>query len=160
VVISGVGPVDVNGNLTVNPQTTTTYVCVATSSNPALPPASANLTETVNSAGSTPTGSGTCNVTFDLTGQTTPLTVCQTIYRTDYLNLGQAEADTNQPIGFVITSENIQAAVLTPAPASPTGTVQLSSTFGDYFFDITATDSTGKALKARVDLQFVKTSIR
>ncbi len=158
--ISGVGPVDTNGNLTVSPQATTTYVCVATSSNPSLPSASANLTVTVTPATTAPTGTGSCNITFDLTGATTPLTVCQTIYRTDTLNLGQALGDPNQPLAFSVTSENIQAAVLTPSPTSATASVQLSTTFGDYFFDIVATDTTGKTLKARVDYQFVKTTIR
>ena len=158
--ISGVGPVDTNGNLTVSPQATTTYVCVATSSNPSLPSASANLTVTVTPATTTPTGTGSCNITFDLTGATTPLTVCQTIYRTDTLNLGQALGDPNQPLAFTVTSENIQAAVLTPSPTSATATVQLSTAFGDYFFDIVATDTTGKMLKARVDYQFVKTTVR
>jgi hypothetical protein len=159
-VISGVGPVDVNGNLTVTPQTTTTYVCVATSSNPALPPASANLTVTVTPATTLPMGTGTCVVAFDITGATTPMTTCQTIYRSNNLNLTEALADTNSPLTFVVTSENIQAAVLPASPTSATDTVQLSSTFGDYFFDIVATDSTGKQLKARVDLQFVKTTVR
>ena len=160
VVISGVGPVDVNGNLTVNPQITTTYVCVATSSNPALPPASANLTVTVNGTSTSPAGMGTCVVTFDLTGATTPVTTCQTIYRNNNLNLSEALGDPNQPLAFNVTSENIQAAVLTPNPTNATALVQLSTLFGDYYFDVTATDSTGKALKARVDLQFVKTTVR
>jgi len=160
VVISGVGPVDVNGNLTVNPQITTTYVCVATSSNPALPPASANLTVTVNGTSTSPAGMGTCVVTFDLTGATTPVTACQTIYRNNNLNLSEALGDPNQPLAFNVTSENIQAAVLTPNPTNATALVQLSTLFGDYYFDVTATDSTGKALKARVDLQFVKTTVR
>ena len=160
VVISGVGPVDTNGNLTVNPQVTTTYVCVATSSNPSIPSASANLTITVNAIGTSPSGTGSCVVTFDLTGATTPMTTCQTIYRTDNLNLSQALADPNQPLAFNVTSENVQAAVLTPNPTTGTASVQLSTTFGDYFFDVAATDSMGKVLRARVDLQFEKTSIR
>jgi hypothetical protein len=160
VVISGVGPVAANGTLTVNPQATTTYVCVATSSNPQVPPASANLLETVNTPGTTPTGTGNCVVTFDLTGNTTPMTTCQTINRTNNLNLGQAEGDPNQPITFTVSSEQVTAAVQTPVTNSPTVTVQLSETFEDYFFDVVATDSLGNNLKARVDLKFVKTTVQ
>ncbi len=54
-VISGVGPVSTSGTLTVYPQATTTYVCVATPNNPSQAAASANLTITVTPSSTGPT---------------------------------------------------------------------------------------------------------
>jgi hypothetical protein len=164
VVISGVGPVDANGNRTVNPTTTTTYVCVAVGTNPAQQ-ASANLTVPV-STGSTG-GGGTGPVisisspNASCVGPVQPsngaTTVCQTVVRTIQLNL-TATSTNNSPVSFTVTSRNTSSVVLNPNSSMPT--VQLSELFGDYFFDVVATDANGNTSTATVDVQLVVTRVR
>jgi hypothetical protein len=160
VAISGVGVVNQNGQIVVNPQATTTYVCVATGSNGAQ--ASANLTVPVT----TPTG-GTPPVVVvgGLSGATcTPAsgggtTICQTVVRTVQLDLtGSTSAAGAGPLTFFTQSRNSSAVVLNPT--SPTPNVQLSELFGDYFFDITVTDSKGNKTTVTVDVQLVVTRVR
>lgn len=161
VVISGIGPVDSNGNLTVNPQTTTTYVCVAVNS--IGHQVSKNLTVPVTPpGGGTPggpivvvvSGSAACNpsVGSNLT------TTCQSVVRLVDLNFtGSTSPLGNTPITFNTTSRSTSAVVLNPNSATPS--VQLAELFGDYFFDVTATDSKGNVTHAVVDIQYVKTGI-
>ena len=159
VIISGVGPVDTNGNITVNPTTQTTYVCVAVGTNPTQQ-ASANLTVPVGSSTVTTSGGpvivvDSSNATCGATAGTT--TVCQTIYRIVTLDL-TGTTSPNTPVSFSVSSRQTTAVVLNPT--SSTVQVQLSELFGDYFFDVTATDSKGLTSTATVDLQYVRTSVR
>ena len=159
VVISGVGPVDKNGNITVNPQTQTTYVCVAVGQNPAQQ-ASANLTVPVGTTGTT-MGTGPVisinagsSANCYLVGQQT---VCETIVRTVTLNLSATTSATG-PVTFNTVSLNTSSAVLNPSSTTPT--VQLSELFGDYFFNVTATDSLGHTTTSTVDVRLVVTRVR
>ena len=162
VVISGVGPVDSSGNLTVNPQATTTYVCVAVNS--IGHQTSKNLTVPVGSPGGggnpggpivvVVSGSAVCNP--GLGSNTT--TTCQTVVRLLDLNYtGSSSPLGNTPLTFNTTSRSVQAVVLNPNSATPS--VQLSELFGDYLFDVTVTDSKGNKTTAVVDVQYVKTGI-
>jgi len=154
VVISGVGNTDANGNLTVNPTTTTTYVCVAINSAGAQ--VSKNLTVPVNpsSGGGTPptvvvSGPG-CTVSGNLT-------ICQTANRQVTLDLtGSSSSAGNTPLTFLTVSNELSAAVLNPTSAHPS--VQLAELAGDYFFSITVTDSKGNSTTATVDLRLTNTS--
>jgi len=162
VVISGVGPVDSNGNLTVNPQATTTYVCVAVNS--VGKQVSKNLTVPVTTPGGggnpgapiiiVVSGSAVCspNVGSNLT------TTCQSVVRLVDLNFtGSTSPLGNTPLTFFTTSRSTSAVVLNPSSANPS--VQLAELFGDYLFDVTATDSKGNQSHAVVDIQYVKTGI-
>lgn len=159
VVISGVGPVDANGNLTVNPTATTTYVCVAVGGNGQQ--ASANLTVPVNPVtvvGPGPTvvilaSSGACSP-----GTATLATVCETVVRTVTLDLTRTtSAAGNNPLTFQVTSRNTAAVVLNPTSSTPI--VQLSELFGDYFFDVTVTDSRGNRTTVALDVRLVVTRV-
>lgn len=155
VVISGVGNVDASGNITVNPTTTTTYVCVAINS--ANAQVSKNLTVPVNptsgGGGTPPTvvihGPG-CTVSGTLT-------VCQTLQRQVTLDLtGSTSPSGNTPLTYLTTSENLNAAVIGATSAHPI--VQLDQSFGDYYFTITVTDSKGNTATATLDIQLATTS--
>jgi hypothetical protein len=156
VTISGVGDVNASGSITVNPQTTTTYTCVAVSSTGAQ--ASQSLTVPVTPAVGTPpviivTSSAANCVTTAVVGGTT---TCQTVVRLLDLNLsGSSSPAGNNPLTFFTTSRNIAAVVLNPT--SPTPSVQLSESFGDYFFDVVITDSKGNKATATIDVQYVRT---
>jgi hypothetical protein len=156
VTISGVGDVDANGNITVNPQTSTTYTCVAVSSSGAQ--ASQSLTVPVNTSGGGGTvpviivSSGAANcVTSVVVGGTT---TCQTVVRLLDLNLGGSSSPAgNNPLTFYTTSRNTAAVVLNPTSATPS--VQLSEGLGDYFFDVVVTDSKGNKATATIDIRYV-----
>jgi len=154
VVISGVGNVGANGNLTVNPTTTSTYVCVAINSAGAQ--VAKNLTVPVGpaSGGGTPptvvvSGPG-CTVSGTLT-------VCQTAIRQVTLNLSGSSSPTgNNPLTFLTASNNLSSAVLGSATSHPS--VQLAELAGDYFFTVTVTDSKGNSTTVTVDLRLTTTS--
>ena len=154
VVISGVGTVDANGNLTVNPTTTTTYVCVAINSAGAQ--VAKNLTVPVNpsSGGGTPptvvvSGPG-CTVMGTIT-------VCDTLVRQLTLDLSSSNSPSgNNPLTFSTTSGTLSAAVLGANTSHPT--VQLAQTYGDYFFTVTVTDSKGNATTETVDIRLLVTT--
>lgn len=154
VVISGVGNVDASGNLTVNPTTTTTYVCVAINS--AGGQVAKNLTVPVNptSGGGTPP-----TVVVHGPGCTTSgtITVCQTLSRQITLDLSASSSPQgNTPLTYLTTSGSLSAAVLSATTAHPI--VQLSQTFGDYFFTVTVTDSKGNTATATLDIMLATTS--
>jgi hypothetical protein len=159
VIISGVGPVDKNGNITVNPTVQTTYVCVAVGNNPAQQ-ASANLTVPIGTP-IVPPGNGPTVVVTSTTAQCAAAvgttTVCQTVYRLVTLDLS-GTISANTPVTFTTSSRQTSAVVLNPSGNMVQ--VQLSELFGDYFFDVVATDSKGQTTTATVDLQYVRTSVR
>jgi hypothetical protein len=154
VVISGVGNVDANGNLTVNPTSTITYVCVAINSAGAQ--VAKNLTVPVNpgSGGGTPPtvvvrGAG-CTVSGTLT-------ICQTLDRQITLDLSGSSSSTGStPLSFLTVSMNQSAAVLGATSSTPT--LQLAQLFGDYFFTVTVTDSKGNSATATVDVQLERSN--
>ncbi|MGI8741407.1 MAG: PKD domain-containing protein [Bryobacteraceae bacterium] len=161
VVISGVGPVDANGNLTVNPVATTTYVCVAVGANGQQ--ASANLTVPVTTGPVTTTPGPTVSIISSggacTQGTATLATVCETVVRTITLDLsGSVSAAGNNPLTFMITSRNTAAAILNSTSSMPI--VQLSELFGDYFFDVTVTDSKGNKTTVPVDVRLIVTRVR
>jgi len=155
VVISGIGNVDANGNLTVNPTTTSTYVCVAINSAGAQ--VAKNLTVPVNPSGGgggTPpvvvVGGAGCVVSGTLT-------ICQTANRQVTLDLSGSSSPTgNTPLTFLTVSGNLSAAVLGANTSHPT--VQLAELAGDYFFTVTVTDSKGNSTTVTVDLRLTNTS--
>ncbi|MBV8819867.1 MAG: hypothetical protein JO022_16005 [Acidobacteriaceae bacterium] len=159
VVVSGVGPVNKSGQVTVNPNTQTTYVCVATGTNPAQQ-ASSNLTVPVNNGGGNGSNGPTINITSPnatCSASSGTTVVCQTITRLVTIDL-TGTTSPNTPVSFVTTSRQSTAVVLNPTGS--TVQVQLSELFGDYFFDVVATDSKGNTSTATVDLQYVLTSVR
>jgi hypothetical protein len=158
VTISGVGDVDASGNLTVNPQTSTTYTCVAVSSSGAQVSQSLNVPVTpAGGGGQLPviivtSGAANCVTTAVQGGTTT----CQTVVRLLDLNLsGSSSPAGNNPLTFFTTSRNTSSVVLNPT--SPTPSVQLAEGFGDYFFDVVVTDSKGNKALATIDIQYVRT---
>ena len=159
VIISGVGPVDKNGNITVNPQVQTTYVCVAVGINPTQQ-ASANLTVPVGTGPVINGGGPTITITSPnancFAGPGGTVTICETVVR--QVNLNLSAVSTNNPVTFTTTSRQTSSAVL--APSSVTPTVQLGELFGDYFFDVVGTDSMGKTTTATVDVRLVVTRVQ
>jgi hypothetical protein len=154
VVISGVGAVNANGSITVNPTSTITYVCVAINSAGAQ--VAQNLTVPVNpkSGGTPPTvvihGPG-CTVSGTLT-------ICQSLNRQVMLDLsGSSSPSGNTPLSYLTVSDGLSAAVINPTSAQPI--VQLAQTVGDYFFTITVTDSQGNTATAIVDVQLQRTAM-
>jgi hypothetical protein len=155
VVISGVGNVDSNGNLTVNPTSTITYVCVAINS--AGVQVAKNLTVPVNPG---PSGGGTPpTVVVRGPGCTVSgtLTICQTLDRQVTLDLSGSSSPTGHtPLSFLTVSMNQSAAVIGATSAQPA--VQLAQLFGDYFFTVTVTDSMGNAATATVDVRLLRSN--
>jgi hypothetical protein len=157
VTISGVGDVDANGNITVNPQTSTTYTCVATSSTGAQASQSLNVPVTPAGGGTIPviiiaSRAASCQTTAVVGGTTT----CQTVVRLLDLDLsGSSSPSGNNPLTFFTTSRSTTAVVLNPTSSMPS--VQLSEGFGDYFFDVVVTDSKGNKALATIDVQYVRT---
>jgi len=154
VVISGIGNVDANGNLTVNPSTTTTYVCVAINSVGAQ--VAKNLTVPVN-----PTGGGGTPPVIVIHGAgctvSGAITVCQTLTRQVTLDLsGSSSPSGNTPLTYLTTSGSLEAAVLNSTSSHPI--VQVAQSFGDYFFTVTVTDSKGNTSTATVDIQLATTN--
>ena len=146
---------DANGNRTVNPTTTTTYVCVAVSG---TLQASATLTVPVSTAPIVTTGpvivvsstGATCTTSFVVNGTV----VCETVIRTLVLDLSGSMAPAGSgPLTFNITSRNTQAVILNPTSSLPT--VQVDDLIGDYFFDVTATDAKGNSTTQAVDVRLV-----
>ena len=154
VTISGVGPVDSNGNLVVSPLVTTTYVCVANGQDP-KDQASANAVVTVIPRnGPAPVINAPCIVRPSFDTPNSGTTVCETVVRS--IDIGYAIGGNTQPtlpLGFNTTSRNISSVVL--SPSSQQLTVQVSELFGDYFFDYTVTDATGKTTTGVVDVRYV-----
>ena len=156
VTISGVGDVDANGHITVNPQTTTTYTCVATGSSGAQASQSLSVPVTAGGGGTPPviiiaSRAASCTTTVVAGGTTT----CQTVVRLLDLDLsGSSSPAGNNPLTFFTTSRSTSAVVLNPT--SPTPSVQLSEGFGDYFFDVVVTDSKGNQAVATIDVQYVR----
>ena len=160
VVISGVGAVNSSGQLTVTPQATITYVCVAVG--PTGLQASANLTVPVGNGGGggggTPpvvvitTSSGNCGGNVGNGGKI----VCQVNTRDVTLNYAASSSPSgNNPLSFLTTSINTSASVINPT--SPTPSVQLGPGTGDYLFQVIVTDSKGNQSTATVDLLLIQT---
>lgn len=144
VTIAGAGPVNSGGSVVVNPTVDTTYTCTA-----------------VGAGGTTDTATVTVKVT-----PTTPPPgqppivviqggpVIQTVVRDLGLNASQSSSPAgNTPLTYLWTSRNTTAAISNPT--SPTPIVHLGQLEGDYFFDLTVTDSKGNKSTATVDVQLV-----
>jgi FtsZ-binding cell division protein ZapB len=158
VTVSGIGDVNSSGNITVNPQTTTTYVCVAVNSADAQ--ASANLTVPVSTGGGGGSGTGpvitvTSSSASCLSGTVVGggSTSCQTVVRFIDLNLSATSASGNTPLTYFTVSRNNQALVLNPTSATPS--LQLGVLKEDYLFDVTVTDSKGNKTTVTIDVQYV-----
>jgi OmpA family/K319L-like, PKD domain len=155
--ITGVGAVNASGSVTVNPQTTTAYQCVATNSTGGQ--ASQSLTVPVTSSSGGGTGpvivvSGADCAGTVVGGSVVGNETCQTLQRTFDLNLSSSTSPLgNTPLSFVTTSRNGQAAVIGAASATPT--IQLPDTKGDYLFDVMVTDSKGNQTKLVIDVLYL-----
>lgn len=157
VAVSGAGQLDQNGNVTVQPQTDTTYTCTASGTGT---PATATVTVKVTQPTVPPVvvigtlGGATCTGGSVVGGSVT--TSCQTVVRQVKLDLTQSSSPSGStPLTFLTTSRSNQAAVLDPT--SPTPTVQIAGLFGDYFFDVVATDSKGNQSTGTVVVSYVVT---
>ncbi|MEO7145168.1 MAG: OmpA family protein [Bryobacteraceae bacterium] len=152
ITIAGAGPVNAAGAVVVNPTVTTTYSCTA-----------------VGAGGSTDTASLTVNVT-PVTPPPPPPTgpppivviqggpVIQTVVRDLQVDASQSSSPAgNNPLTYFWTSRNTSAAVANPT--SPTPTVHLGELYGDYFFDLTVTDSKGNKTTGTVDIQLIVTRV-
>lgn len=169
VVISGAGPVGANGQVTVNPQATTTYTCTATGTGP---PATATLTVPVTPVVTPPPPPVTppptvvvvglnglsCSAPAAPTAGTGATFVCETVVRQVQIDLSQStSAGGNTPLTFLTTTTNINAAVINATSSQPS--VQLGEQFGDYFFTVVVTDSKGNKGTATVDIRLVVTRV-
>ena len=158
VTISGIA-VNTSGSITVNPQTTTTYTCVAT--NTSGTQATQSLTVPVGGSGTGGTGpvvvisSGTANCTGAVTGgSVTGGTTCETAVRQFDLSLSASTSPNgNTPLTFLTTSGNIQATVLNPT--SPTPTIQVAPEKGSYMFNVLVTDSKGNQTTVTLDVLYL-----
>jgi hypothetical protein len=161
VVVNGVGPLNSSGSVTVNPLVTTTYTCVATNSigKQAVKTLTVPVANPGGGGGGGPiivitSSGGTCTL-----GAANTVTICETLNRLLDLNLkGSSSPDGNLPLSFFVTSRQNSAVVLNPTSSTPS--VQLSELFGDYFFDVTVTDSKGNKSTAVLDVRFVSTRSR
>jgi K319-like protein/OmpA family protein len=159
VAVSGVGNVNASGQITVNPQATTTYVCVA--SNSSGQQASQSLTVPVTTpggGGTTPVviiNSSNANCVPVVTGGSLgPAATCQTVVRQVNLDFTASTSPLgNTPLTFVTTSRSNGAAVLNPTSATPT--VQVNASKGDYLFDVTVTDSKGNKATITLDVLYI-----
>jgi hypothetical protein len=145
-----VGNVNSTGSITVNPQTTTTYTCVASNS-------SGQVSRTVT-VPVTPTGGGPIVIipgcSAIVTGGSTAVATCATLVRTFDLNLtGSTSPGGNTPLSFFTNSRNSQATVLNPSSATPS--IQLPPPKGDYLFDVAVTDSQGNRTVVTVTIQYL-----
>lgn len=166
VVISGAGPVNANGQVTVNPQTTTTYTCTATGTGA---PATATLTVPVTPVTPPPVVTPPtvivvglnglqCSATVAPVGGTGATFVCETVVRQVSLDLSQSTSSAgNTPLSFLTTSQSTMSAVLSATSAQPI--VQLGEQFGDYYFTVVVTDSHGNQGTATVDIRLVTTRV-
>ena len=161
VAISGIAPVNAQGQLTVNPQTTTTYTCFATSSNgqTVTKQLTVPVTPASTGGGGTPptitvSGNG-CSPGTIVGGSTVGTIVCQTVVRQITLDFsGSTSPSGNAPLTFSLVNQNGSADVLSPNSSTPI--VQLVEGPGDYLFTLTVTDSKGNQTVAMVDVQYVK----
>jgi hypothetical protein len=157
VAIMGVGDVNASGSITVNPQITTIYNCVAT--NNAGGRASQSLTVTVGSSGVAPPAPviivGGPNCTGTVVGSSVVgIASCQTLVRQFNVDLSSSGSPVgNTPLTFVTTSRNTQAGVINPTSITPT--LQVPALQGDYLFDVTATDSKGTQSRITIDVSYV-----
>jgi hypothetical protein len=166
VTINGVGPVNSAGQVTVNPQQTTTYTCSAAGQGG---PATATVTVTVTPTQPPPTqpppvisvgglNGLTCSATAAPAAGSGAMFVCETVVRQVTLDLSQSTSPSGStPLTFLTTPQNIRSAVLNPTSAQPT--VQLGEQFGDYFFNVTVTDAKGNVSTAIVDIRLVVTRV-
>ncbi len=146
IVVVGVGPVAGNGTVTVNPTVDTTYTCTASGNG-----TQDNKTLLVKVTPTAPTGPPPVVV---IAGGP----VMQSIYRQLRLDASQSNSPAgNTPLTYFWRSRNTSAAVLNPT--SPTPTVQLGELAGDYFFDLTVTDSKGNVSIGSIDILFVITHV-
>lgn len=161
--ISGAGSLNANGQVTVNPQQTTTYQCTATGS--VGPPATASVTVQVTPATTTPPPTIIVGGLSGLTcsaptapGNVHATYVCQTVVRQVQINLSQSTSPAgNTPLTYLTASQNSAAAVLGATSAEPI--VQLGEQFGDYFFTVVVTDSKGNQATATVDIELAVTRV-
>jgi hypothetical protein len=157
VAIMGVGDVNATGSITVNPQITTTYNCVATNNTGGH--ASQSLTVTVGSNGVAPPAPviivGGPNCTGTVVGSSVVgIASCQTLVRQFNVDLSSSGSPIgNTPLTFVTTARNTQAGVINPASITPT--LQVPALQGDYLFDVTATDSKGNQSRITIDVSYV-----
>jgi len=130
IIIEGYSPVDQNGNLTVYPQQTTTYVCLAENS------ANVQVTKSLTvPVGSTPPPSGNGPV-FNL-----PSITVETVQTSYTINLtGTTSPSGAYPITYVTTALGAEV-VLNGTSATPT--VVIPPVAGPNLVLITATDSKG-----------------
>ena len=158
VTITGVGAVNAAGSVTVNPQTTTTYTCVATGSSGAQ--ASQNVTVPVGSSGnggSPPVvviSSGNANCSGTVVGGSTTSATCETAVRQFDLNLSASTSPIgNSPLTFLTTSGNVQATVLNPTSSVPT--IQVPPEMGSYVFNVLVTDSKGNQTSVAINVLYL-----
>ena len=157
VTINGVGPVDANNSVKVNPLVDTTYTCTAVGKD--NKPATATLLVPVTQPPPPPppppvvvivSSNGTC------TANSPTSVICETVVREVTLDLsGSTSPAGNNPLSFFTTSRQTSAVVLNPTSSKPL--VELSELFGDYFFDVAVTDSKGNKSTVTVDVRLVVT---
>jgi hypothetical protein len=148
VTVAGAGALDSNGSVVVKPTVDTTYTCTAVGAN-----------------GSSDTASLTVNVTPTTPpGGQPPVVVIQggPVIETNVRDLGLNAAQSSSPAGnnpltYLWTSRNTTAAI--SDPTSPTPIVHLGQLFGDYFFDVTVTDSKGNKSTGTIDVKLVVTRV-
>lgn len=157
VTITGVGPVNASGSVTVNPTTTTTYQCVASNSSGAQ--ATQSLTVPVNgTTGGTPptvviTSSGG-NCTGSVVGGSVAGSTCDTVVNLFTLNLSASTSSIgNTPLTYLTTSASSEAAVIGATSATPS--IQLPFVKGVYLFTVTVTDSKGNQTVVPLTVDYI-----
>jgi hypothetical protein len=134
-----------SATVTVNPQATTTYTCIATGAGGATD--QRTLTEAVTG---TTTGGGNQPPTIIIAGGPTINT------GTRFLTLDASKSVSpsgNNPLTFVWTSLNDRALILNAN--SPMPSVQLGTVSGAYIFQLTVTDSKGNSATAFVTVNLI-----
>ncbi len=157
VTIAGAGPLT-NGSTTVNPRVDTTYTCTAVGTR-------SQDTKTVTVKVTQPMNCTGPNPDPGCPPQGPPPTVVikggpvmETVVRTLQLDASQSVSPGGfGPLKYFWTSREGRAAIA--SANSPTPIVYLGNLYGDYFFDVTVTDSRGNVSTGTIDIRLVVTRI-
>jgi hypothetical protein len=156
--IAGAGPL-VNGTVTVTPTVDTTYTCTAIGTRSQdQKTLTVKVTPNDPCKGPNPPPSCTPNTGIPPTVVIAGGPVMETLVRTVTLDASQSVSPSGYtPLKYLWTAREGRAAIANSTSATPI--VYLGNLYGDYFFDVTVTDSRGNVSTGTIDIRLVVTRI-